>query len=133
MGPLTYADYEAMPDDGRRYDLIDGELILAPTPEIAHQWVVGELAGKLCQAGATFGSRGVVLTLPLDVILSETNVVQPDIVYVDATRNARGSAASSGLRRCSSKSCRASASISTASRNGTLRTPWSAALLDRRF
>ena len=85
MGPLTYADYAAMPDDGRRYELIDGELIMTPAPGTGHQWVVACLFDRL-RAHVRERDIGVVLDSPLDVILSEKNTIQPDLVYVDRAR-----------------------------------------------
>ena len=85
MGPLTYADYAAMPDDGRRYELIDGELIMTPAPGTGHQYVVGCLC-DLLRAHVREREIGLVLDSPLDVILSEETTVQPDIVYLDHAR-----------------------------------------------
>jgi len=85
MGPFTYADYAAMPDDGRRYELIDGELIMTPAPGTGHQWVVGEL-NELLRRHVGARRLGVVLASPLDVILSKSTTVQPDIVFLDRTR-----------------------------------------------
>jgi len=41
MGPLAYADSAALPEDGRRYESIDGKPLETPSPSSAHQWVVG--------------------------------------------------------------------------------------------
>ncbi len=41
--PLTRADFEDVPDDGHRYELIDGSLIVSPGPQLPHQDVVGNL------------------------------------------------------------------------------------------
>src|SRR5262249_33467280 len=41
--PLTYADWAAMPEDGKRYELIEGELVLSPSPNNAHQRILGHL------------------------------------------------------------------------------------------
>lgn len=45
--PLTVQDLEGLPDDGRRYELIDGVLIMSPAPRFRHQWCVGELYSLL--------------------------------------------------------------------------------------
>ena len=69
MGPLTYADYAAMPDDGRRYELIDGELIMTPAPGIG----ISGWSGTSRYSAWHVAERqlGLVLFAPLDVILSE--------------------------------------------------------------
>jgi Uma2 family endonuclease len=82
---LTYRDYAALPDDGRRYELHDGELSVTPAPGVRHQDACGRLyAALLAHVDAHGGGR--VLIAPVDVILSDTTVVQPDIVYVARDR-----------------------------------------------
>jgi Uma2 family endonuclease len=74
--PLRYEDLEAMPDDGRRYELIDGVLVVSPSPGIPHQWVVASLQNLLynhCPDALK------VLGSPLDVLSPDT-AVQPDIL-----------------------------------------------------
>jgi hypothetical protein len=48
--PFTVADLDRTPDDGRRYELLDGSLIVSPRPVIAHQWVATRLTGVLLMA-----------------------------------------------------------------------------------
>lgn len=82
---FTYEDYVAFPDDGRRHELIDGEHVVTPAPTRRHQ----ELSGRLVFALYDYVHNhpvGVVYSAPLDVILSNTDVVQPDIVYVSNDR-----------------------------------------------
>lgn len=74
---MTEDDLEAMPDDGRRYELLDGSLVVTPAPSIRHQMVLGELFLVLRAACAT-GLR--VLFAPVDVRLSHTTVLQPDLL-----------------------------------------------------
>ena len=75
---LTYDDYCKTPDD-QRWELINGELIMAPTPNIAHQSVSIRLL--LALNGFVEGAGlGEVFHAPLDVVLSNVNVVQPDLV-----------------------------------------------------
>ena len=86
---LTYRDYEALPDDGKRYEIHDGELSVTPAPTSDHQIVSVRLLTALDRhVGAR--SLGLVLHAPLDVILSDTagdtTIVQPDIVYLDRER-----------------------------------------------
>ena len=73
---LTVEDLEAMPDDGNRYELIDGVLVVSPSPGIPHQWVHGELFVRLSNACP---SDLKVLSAPLDVLAPDT-AVQPDIL-----------------------------------------------------
>jgi Uma2 family endonuclease len=88
---LTYEDYAALPDDGRRYEIHDGELSVTPSPGARHQMVSANLSDVLRAHVKQFG-LGLVLYAPLDVILSNTTVVQPDLVYVAAADAARVSA-----------------------------------------
>ena len=82
---LTYDDYAALPDDGRRYELHEGELSVTPAPSPGHQDGVLELAIVVREHVKTRG-LGKVYIAPIDCILSDTTVVQPDVVYVDATK-----------------------------------------------
>src|ERR1051325_9545435 len=78
----TYEEYYAL-DDDQRYEIIDGELLMAPAPDTWHQAWLGELY-------LIFGSHvraqkiGKVLLSPVDVVLDRENTVQPDIVFVAA-------------------------------------------------
>ena len=83
---LTVADYMDTPDEVR-YQLIDGELILAPSPTSRHQFVSVRLTVALFQFVEQHGA-GVVLQAPLDVILAEHEVFQPDILFVSNDRRA---------------------------------------------
>jgi Uma2 family endonuclease len=86
---LTYRDYAALPDDGKRYEIHDGELceMAAPTPQ--HQIVSANLSDVL-RAHVKARGLGLVLYSPIDVILSdrpgETTILQPDIIFLDAER-----------------------------------------------
>jgi Uma2 family endonuclease len=86
---LTYQDYAALPDDGKRYEVHDGELSPLPAPTTVHQIVSAELAMALL-AHVKRRNLGLVLIAPLDVILSdrpnETTIVQPDILFLDQQR-----------------------------------------------
>jgi Uma2 family endonuclease len=79
---LTYHDYAALPEDGRRYELHDGALSMTPAPGTLHQRVSRNL-GVLLHRHVEARQLGEVFFAPLDVILSETTVVQPDLVYID--------------------------------------------------
>jgi Uma2 family endonuclease len=82
---LTYEDYTALPDDGRRYELHEGELSVAPAPSPRHQESVVNLVGALSVHVKRAG-LGKVFVAPIDCILSHTTIVQPDLVYVDTSR-----------------------------------------------
>ena len=82
---LTYADYAKTPDD-ERYELLDGLLIKIPTPLVYHQRVLGNLLYRV----APFVSErklGHVYSRPTDVVLSDTTVVEPDILFVSSQRS----------------------------------------------
>lgn len=86
---FTYADYAALPDDGKRYEIHDGELCVTAAPVPLHQMVSMNLEQILYVHVKTRG-LGLVLHAPLDVILSdradETTVLQPDIVFLERER-----------------------------------------------
>ena len=85
----TYADYAALPDDGKRYEIHDGELCELTGPNTRHQIVSANLSDVL-RAHVKSRRIGIVLYAPLDVILSdrptETTVLQPDLIYIDPSR-----------------------------------------------
>ena len=75
--PLTRADLDAMPDDGHRYELIDGVLIVSPSPSWPHQRAVSRLL-RLLEDSCPPGLE--VLTGPFDVALADDTVMIPDIL-----------------------------------------------------
>lgn len=75
--PLTRADLERMPDDGHRYELIDGALVVTPAPSPRHQLVSAGLFGVL-RAACPSGLK--VLYAPLEVALADDTVLQPDLL-----------------------------------------------------
>jgi Uma2 family endonuclease len=82
---LTYEDYLAMPDDGRRYEILDGEVAMTATPATVHQRIVGNLYWVMRNHLQGRG-LGEVFIAPLTVILADTTVVEPDLVYVESQR-----------------------------------------------
>ena len=82
---LTYDDFAALPNDGPRYELHDGELSVTPTPSLAHQEILLNLA-MLLSAHVRRLNVGKVFVAPVDCILTETTVVQPDLLYLDTQR-----------------------------------------------
>lgn len=85
--PWTYEDYVDFPDDGKRYEIVDGEVYVTPAPNLRHQDIVGLLYRRIADHLDRHGG-GRVFFAPVDVVLSATNVVEPDIVFVaDADRD----------------------------------------------
>jgi Uma2 family endonuclease len=81
---LTYEDYAALPDD-RRYELIWGEIVVAPAPDVPHQSISGALFDQL-RSLVKRGGQGRVYIAPLDVVLDRHNTVQPDLIFVSKER-----------------------------------------------
>ena len=81
---LTYQDYLNTPDD-ERYELLNGELIVIAAPNTAHQRTTFNLA-FLLRIFVEEHSLGEVFVSPYDVVLSETNVLQPDVTFVSNAR-----------------------------------------------
>ncbi len=77
---LTYADYAALPDDGRRFELIDGELFEMAAPSTRHQDIVLRLGIEIGLHVRRHG--GKVYIAPCDVVLADTVTVQPDVIYL---------------------------------------------------
>lgn len=82
---LTYHDYEALPADGRRYEIHEGELFVTPAPTPQHQGALGNL-NEIIRSHVKARKLGKVFFAPIDCILSETTIVQPDLVFLDTSR-----------------------------------------------
>jgi Uma2 family endonuclease len=82
---LTYEDYAALPDDGRRYELYEGELSVTPAPGVSHQEVLGNLY-VILRGHVNAGVLGKVLIAPADCILEHITVVQPDLMFIATER-----------------------------------------------
>jgi len=82
---LTVEDYRATPEGPPWFQLVEGELIRSPSPQLIHQEIVGNLFWLLtCYLEKN--PRGEVFFAPLDVYLSPHDVFQPDLVYVSRER-----------------------------------------------
>ena len=92
---FTYQEYRTLPETGPRYQLIEGDLLMSPSPNFFHQTLVANLFESLF-AFVKRKRLGLARVAPLDVILTEEDVVQPDIVYISAAR--KGIIAPEGLR-----------------------------------
>jgi Uma2 family endonuclease len=75
---VSFADLERWPEDGRRYELYDGEVYEVPSPLPLHQIVSARL--HLALADYVRAHGGIVLYAPLDIVLTEYDVVQPDLL-----------------------------------------------------
>lgn len=74
---LTRADLDRLPDDGHRYELLDGILVVSPAPRYVHQVAVGNLLVRLA---STLPAHLQVLVAPFDVVLADDTVIQPDLL-----------------------------------------------------
>jgi Uma2 family endonuclease len=79
--PLTVEDYRSLPEAGPRYQLIEGDLYMAPAPNRFHQEISRNLQVKLFLYLLETGV-GKIFNAPFDVYLDETNVFQPDLIVV---------------------------------------------------
>jgi Uma2 family endonuclease len=82
---LTYEDLRYWPEDGKRHELIDGEHCVTPAPIPRHQIVSGRLFSRVGRV-VDQGQLGLLLYAPVDVVLSEIDVVEPDLVFIGASR-----------------------------------------------
>ena len=81
---LTYEDYAKTPE-GERWELIDGELNIALSPKEAHQSVQANLGAPM-HLFARENDSGRVYFAPFDVVLSDTDTVQPDLLFISKSR-----------------------------------------------
>ena len=81
QGHWTYIDYAALPDDGRRYEIIDGVLYMTPAPTLVHQSSNGRFYHYLF-VHVELADLGKVYHAPCDVELAPNIVVQPDVIVV---------------------------------------------------
>jgi Uma2 family endonuclease len=84
---LGYREYCGFPDDGRRHEIIDGEHSMTPAPSTTHQTVSKRLQYQL-YTQVELAGLGLVFDAPVDVQLTDHDIVQPDLVVVlkDRTR-----------------------------------------------
>jgi Uma2 family endonuclease len=83
---FTYDEYLAFPEDGKRHELIDGDHYVTPAPLTKHQRIVATLH-RLIGPVVHERSLGTVLCSPVDVLLSQVDVVQPDFFFISTTRS----------------------------------------------
>ncbi|MCY3022611.1 MAG: Uma2 family endonuclease [Planctomycetota bacterium] len=82
---ITYAEYRTLPETGPRYQLIEGDLVMSPAPSFRHQDLVGTLFAAL-HGFVTARGLGKAIVSPVDVILNDENVPQPDIVFLPTSQ-----------------------------------------------
>src|SRR3989442_4533778 len=95
MAPLTVEDYRLLPETGPRYQLIEGDLFMAPAPNRYHQ----DISGNIFLLIASYLKKhriGKVYCAPFDVYLDENNVHQPDILFVSKKNDILTSAGAEG-------------------------------------
>jgi Uma2 family endonuclease len=78
---LKFADWMQFPDDGRLYEILEGELYMTPPPSIEHQRISREL-GFLLLVFLRKQQKGEILNAPIGVRLSDEDVLEPDLVVV---------------------------------------------------
>ena len=81
---FTYEDYRTAPPD-KRYELLDGDLTMVPAPNLRHQKVQFRLGRELGNFIVEH-ALGEFFYAPCDVVLSDTDVVQPDLLFVSRER-----------------------------------------------
>ncbi|MBI2265541.1 MAG: Uma2 family endonuclease [Armatimonadetes bacterium] len=82
---LTYEDYLSLPDDRNRYQILEGELAVAPSPSVRHQKVSRNLELVLF-SHVKARHLGEILYAPVDIVLDDINIVVPDMVFVSKAR-----------------------------------------------
>jgi len=83
--PWTYEDYLLFPEDGKRYEIIEGDYHMSPAPRTRHQTASANLLTFL-NVYLRRTKAGKVFDAPTDVILSDINIVQPDLLVILAAR-----------------------------------------------
>ena len=76
---VSFAELQQWPEDGRRYELYDGEVIVVPSPFPRHQRVSMHLGDVLSEYERATG--GIVFAVPIDIVFTEYDVIQPDLVF----------------------------------------------------
>jgi Uma2 family endonuclease len=82
---LTYEDYERIPDDGLRHEILDGDHYVSPAPVPRHQQVSIELSSRF-HFFVKEHELGNILAAPCDVVLSPHDIAQPDLLFISKER-----------------------------------------------
>lgn len=83
----TWDDYILLPDDGNRYEILEGDLVVTAAPVFGHQYTLGELY-LMVRTWADRGPGGIVGFAPIDVILAHDTICQPDLIWISPEREA---------------------------------------------
>jgi Uma2 family endonuclease len=85
---LTYEEYLAMPEMKCRYEIIDGELMMAASPIPIHQWIAANLF-RAIDPFVRAGRLGILFFAPLDILISRVplRTRQPDLLFLSAARS----------------------------------------------
>ncbi len=78
---FTYEDYCNLPDDGNQYEIIEGEIYMAPAPIPNHQRISRRILSSLDRFIEKH-DMGEMFFSPIDIVFSNINVVQPDLIYI---------------------------------------------------
>ena len=82
---LTYEDFLELPEDGKRHEIIDGEHYVTASPVTRHQLILGNLHFAI-KAFLRERDLGEVFLSPLDVLFSDFDIVEPDLIYLSRER-----------------------------------------------
>lgn len=82
---FTYDDYRQLPDDGKRYEIIDGELYMSTSPTSHHQFIADNFLVVIAVYLKT-NPVGKVVSAPLEVYFSKTNLAHPDVMFISKNR-----------------------------------------------
>ena len=82
---MTYELYCLLPEDGKQYEVIDGELFMTSSPRTRHQKIVVRLTEELSRF-ARENSLGKVFVAPVDVLLERHTILQPDVLFIRKDR-----------------------------------------------
>jgi Uma2 family endonuclease len=85
---LTYDDFLLFPDDGKRHELIDGEHYVTPSPNTKHQAISGNLHFMI-RSWLEQHPVGRIFYAPFDVVFTNFDVVEPDLLYMSHARAAQ--------------------------------------------
>lgn len=83
VGPYRAADYWQLPE-GAPVELLQGRFVVSPSPNVLHQTIIGILFEVLRMAARNSGSK--IMLSPMDVMLADDTILQPDLLYVSKSR-----------------------------------------------
>jgi len=81
----TEKDYQLL-EEGAPFQLINGDLVMSPSPTSYHQLLSIRLSSRIQFYLESNNSNGICLCAPIDVVLNEENIFQPDLIYISAER-----------------------------------------------